>query len=106
MHGCINVCICIDGALPNGSISVLNACRLKTPDGELNTVRGYAFRPDDKEQGKIEVVFGGKPTGDTNCEQRTEILTYYVFAIIFDRLGCPIGTTNIQWHLLPIFCDH
>ena len=69
-------CFCIDGALSNGSISVLNACRLKTPDGQLNTIRGYAFRPDDKEQGKLQVVFGRKPIGGTNCKEVTSVYSY------------------------------
>ncbi|XP_065900303.1 apolipoprotein D-like isoform X2 [Dysidea avara] len=77
------------GALSNGSISVLNACRLKSPDGELNTIRGYAFRPDDKEQGKIEVVFGGKPIGGTNywvvqLGPPTFNGTYYQYSVVTD----------------------
>ena len=50
--------VLIDGLLPNGSISVLNACRRRAPDGKLTTANGYAYRPDEKEQGKLKVVFG------------------------------------------------
>jgi len=72
--------MCIFNALPNvftddfrtsTSVSVLNACRLKTPDGQLNTIKGYATRPNDKEQGKLEVVFDradASALGKTNCE--------------------------------------
>ena len=63
----------LDGALPNGSISVLNACRLKSPDGELNTIEGYAYRPDEKEEGKLKVVFNSIPQifqlGGANCKK-------------------------------------
>ena len=65
----------IDDARTNTSVSVLNACRLKTPDGQLDTIKGYATRPNDKEQGKLEVVFNGVTLGRTNCEQNiTNIL--------------------------------
>ena len=56
-------CLFIDGLLPNGSVSVVNACRRKTPDGKLSTINGYAYRPDDKQQGKLKVVFGGSGSG-------------------------------------------
>ena len=63
----------IDGRNPNGTISVLNACRLKTPDGDLNTVEGYAYRPDENEPGKLKVVFqfgdfGGPFSGGADCK--------------------------------------
>ena len=63
-----------DGRNPNGTISVLNACRLKAPDGELNIVEGYAFRPDESEPGKLSVVFpsmnifGRLFGGGANCK--------------------------------------
>ena len=49
----------IDGLNPNGTISVRNACRQKTPDGKLEVVKGYAFRPNEKEPGQLKVVFPG-----------------------------------------------
>ena len=59
-----------DGLFPNGSVSVLNACRLKTPDGKLNTIEGYAYRPNEEEQGKLKVVFGGFGAGaDCKCQR-------------------------------------
>ena len=51
--------VLIDGVNPNGSISVRNACRQKTPDGKPEVVKGYAFRPDENEQGRLKVVFPG-----------------------------------------------
>ena len=50
-----------DGLLPNKSVSVLNTCRLKSPDGEASVRRGYAYRPDDNEQGKLLVQFDRAP---------------------------------------------
>ena len=94
---------CIDGGLSNGSISVLNACRLKTPDGQLNTIRGYAFRPDDKEQGKLQVVFGRKPIGGTNCKEVTSVYSYLnnKFSQIglssWDHQHSMEPTTSIPW---------
>jgi len=70
---CISI-VLIDGSRPNGTISVLNACRLKAPDGELNIVEGYAFRPDESEPGKLSVVFpsenffGRLFGGGANCK--------------------------------------
>ena len=55
--------VLIDGRYSNGSVSVLNACRLKAPDGKLNTIKGYAYRPNEDEQGKLKVVFGGSGSG-------------------------------------------
>ena len=41
--------------------------RLKSPDDEANVIRGYAYRPDDNEQGKLKVSLDGVPrVGD--CE--------------------------------------
>ena len=58
----------IDGQNPNGTISVLNACRLKTPDGKLNTAKAYAYRPNENEQGKLKVVFGGSGGAGGDCK--------------------------------------
>ena len=56
-----------DGLLPNKSVTVQNSCRLKSPDGEASVIRGYAYRPDDNEQGKLKVSLNGVPRiGD--CE--------------------------------------
>ena len=41
----------LDALLPNKSISVQNKC------GKIGIVTGYAYRPDDNEQGKLKVVF-------------------------------------------------
>ena len=46
-----------DGDYYNGSISVLNTCRLNTPNGKIDSITGHAYRPDEKEQGKLKVVF-------------------------------------------------
>jgi len=51
----------LDGALPNGSITVLNTCRLNYPHGELNSIEGYAFRPVEAEEGKLKVIFNSVP---------------------------------------------
>ena len=59
-----------DGLLPNGSVSVLNACRLKTTDGKLDTIEGYAYRPDKNEPGKLKVVFDGSGSG-ADCKLAT-----------------------------------
>ena len=48
-----------DGDYYNGSISVLNTCRLNTPNGKIDSITGHAYRPDEKEQGKLKVVFDG-----------------------------------------------
>ena len=53
----------IDGRNPNGTIDVLNACRLKTPEGELKTAKAYAYIPNENEQGKLKVVFVGSSIG-------------------------------------------
>ena len=42
----------IDRKSSNGTISILNACRLKAPDGELNIAKAYAYRPDEKEHAR------------------------------------------------------
>ena len=56
-----------DGLLPNKSVSVQNSCRLKSPDGEINIIKGNAYRPDDNEQGKLIVQLDRVPRpGD--CE--------------------------------------
>ena len=55
---CLSI-VLIDGRNPNGTISVLNACRLKTPDGKLDIAKAYAYRPNENEQGKLKVVFAG-----------------------------------------------
>jgi len=56
-----------DGLLPNKSVSVQNSCRLKSPNGELSIIKGYAFRPDDSEQGKLKVKLNGVPFAG-NCK--------------------------------------
>jgi len=62
----------VDGALPNGSITVFNACQLDTRGGRRISVGGYAYRPVEAEKGKLEVVFAGLPQRDDgrNCKQR------------------------------------
>ena len=50
----------IDGLFPNGSVSVFNAERLKTPDGEASVIYGYAYRANPKEEGKFTVRLQGK----------------------------------------------
>lgn len=49
----------VDGLFPNGSVSVFNAERLKTPDGEANVIYGYAYRADPKDEGKFTVKLQG-----------------------------------------------
>ena len=57
-----------DSLLQNQSVTVQNAGRLKSPDGEVFLIKGYAYRPDDKEQGKLKVhLFGVPREGD--CKQ-------------------------------------
>ena len=42
---------------------MLNAFRQRAPDGKLTTANGYAYRPDEKEQGKLKIVFGNFGSG-------------------------------------------
>ena len=49
----------VDGLFPNGSVSVFNAERVKTPDGKAKTIYGYAYRADPKEEGKLTVKLQG-----------------------------------------------
>ena len=64
-HGCLYEgqkycsiqCTLTDGDYHNGTVSVLNGCRLKIPDGKIDSITGHAYRPDEKEQGKLKVVF-------------------------------------------------
>ena len=51
----------VDKLFPNGSVSVMNAERLKTPDGEASVIYGYAYRVDPKEEGQFTVKLQGKP---------------------------------------------
>ena len=69
----------IDESTPDGSISVLNACRKKTPDGDLNTARGSATRPDENEQGKLIVTFGPPGSGG-NCKLASQQCCTIFFA--------------------------
>ncbi|XP_065900299.1 uncharacterized protein [Dysidea avara] len=59
-------CITADcNLLLNKSVTVQNSGRLKSPSGELFLIKGYAYRPDDKEQGKLKVhLFGVPREGD------------------------------------------
>ena len=41
-------------------MSVTNAERLKTPDGEASVIYGYAYRANPKEEGKFTVRLQGK----------------------------------------------
>ena len=56
-----------DGLLPNKSVSVQNSCRLRSPDGVASIIKGYAYRPNDSEQGKLKVALDGVPRVG-NCE--------------------------------------
>jgi len=69
----------IDGIFPNGSISVFNACRLNTPKGQLDTIKGYADRPDEKEEGRLVVNLEGVPfSGDCKYISFCQKLTYHI----------------------------
>ena len=93
----------LDGAFPNKSISVKNACRLKAPDGELSTIEGYAFRPNEKEEGKLKVVFGVVPRlfqlGGANCKKFILLYAMHVHKHVSSlyRLGGTTGTSDVQW---------
>ena len=65
----------IDGLLPNKSVTVQNSCRLKSPDGDANVIRGYAYRPDDSEQGKLKVDLNGVP-GVGDCKLMRPIMCW------------------------------
>jgi len=58
----------LDELLPNKSISVLNSCRLTTPNGTVRDIKGLAFRPDDSEQGKLKVALNGVPFPPRDCK--------------------------------------
>ena len=66
-------CITV-GLLPNMSVTVLNSCHMKSPDGKLATIRGYLYQPNPKEPGqmKIHLFFGlsedGTVGGDSDCK--------------------------------------
>ncbi|XP_071479449.1 uncharacterized protein [Diadema antillarum] len=56
------VCVTADYGLNGpGNISVYNANREKTPDGDLNDIQGYATVPDPSQPGKLEVKFDSVP---------------------------------------------
>ena len=60
----------------------MNACRLKAPDGELNTAKAYAYRPNEKEQGKLKVVFGDSGCGGDCKFCKTELFNNSVCAYV------------------------
>ena len=72
-----------DSLLQNQSVTVQNAGRLKSPDGEVFSIKGYAYRPDDKEQGKLKVhLFGVPREGDCKqCNMTVKIfdMIWYVY---------------------------
>ncbi|XP_065898434.1 uncharacterized protein [Dysidea avara] len=75
--------------LPNKSVSVQNSCRLKSPDGEPSIIKGYAYRPDDKEQGKLKVhLFGVPREGDYWVIQLgppTYKGNFYEYSVVADK---------------------
>ena len=86
------MCALTDGDYYNGSVSVLNGCRLKTPDGKIDSITGHAYRPDEKEQGKLKVVFDGYSTArDCKC---LDLCGNYVHGD-WHRLGCTVGSSNV-----------
>ena len=62
------------GLLPNMSVTVLNSCHLNSPDGKLETIRGYLYQPNPKEPGQMKIhLFFGMPEdetvgGDSDCK--------------------------------------
>lgn len=47
----------------NDTISILGACRLGAPDGNLSITTGIAYRPDPTEQGKFVMKLNGTDNG-------------------------------------------
>jgi len=52
------------GQNADGTISVINSGRIKTPTGDENKISGTAFLVDPKVPGKLKVQFPGSPKGD------------------------------------------
>jgi len=52
------------------------------PDGQLNYIEGYAFRPVEAEKGKLKVIFGSlpQPSNEGNCKKMD--FTFYVHTYI------------------------
>jgi len=58
-------CTCAQyGINKDGTISVINSGRLKSPTGKENSLGGVATQPDLKFPGKLTVQFPGSPKGD------------------------------------------
>ena len=53
----------LDGPSDNGSLTVLDSCHLRTPNGTAHTMSGY--RPDPNQQGKLIAKLDGIRT--LNC---------------------------------------
>ena len=57
-----------DGLKADGSISVFNAARLRTPDGKLTIINGTATILDPSEPGKLSVSFDSVGTAGAPCK--------------------------------------
>jgi len=43
----------------NESIGLKNSCHEKSPDGNLESIKGYVYRPNNTEQGKLKLHLDG-----------------------------------------------
>ena len=55
----------LDGSSDNGSLTVLDSCRLGAPNGTAHTMSGLVYRPDPNQQGKLIAKLDGFRT--LNC---------------------------------------
>ena len=63
----MNYWISTDGVIDAATVSVFNAARLKTPDGDESTINGVATIPDPTDPGKLLVKFPDIPD-DGKCK--------------------------------------
>lgn len=97
-----NLCVTADyGLKADGSISVFNAARLRTPDGKLTIINGTATIPDPSEPGKLSVSFdsvgtAGAPYWVLKLGPVTD--GQYRYAIVSDnlRLGLFVLARNTE----------
>ena len=76
-----------DGLFPNGSVSVFNAERQKTPTGKAKLIHGYAYRPDPKEEGRLTVKLQGAPIAPCKLSIASGDDTTCVLCIVYSDMA-------------------